>query len=235
MATVYANSNDGVVYSANQSTWSDAHRASTGTVISNHTYSDQYSVAGVYRSVGGRGAVYRVHRLFFYFDTSGISGTVSDATLKLYGRNPSGTETTKNVIAVKSTAHGGDGGTALASGDINNIDVSTPYSSQTSSWTTSGYNDIALNATAKGHMASQDYLLVAILNYEYDYSDTDPGSNAMYSNGVHFTDYSSTSRDPYIDYTVATGYANTVIGVTSANIGEVVGVATANIDKVIGV
>ena len=36
-------------------------------------------------------------------------------------------------------------------------------------------------------------------------------------------------------YTEATGYANTVISVASANIGEVIGVATANIDKVIGV
>ena len=36
-------------------------------------------------------------------------------------------------------------------------------------------------------------------------------------------------------YTESTGYANTVIGVTSANIGEVIGVATANIDKVTGV
>ena len=36
-------------------------------------------------------------------------------------------------------------------------------------------------------------------------------------------------------YTESTGYANTVIGVASANIGEVIGVATANIDKVTGV
>tara|TARA_R100000808_G_C2153147_1_gene163084 strand:+ start:2729 stop:3436 length:708 start_codon:yes stop_codon:yes gene_type:complete len=235
MATVYANSNDGAVYSSNQSSWSDAHSISSGTADSNDTYSGINTVAGVYRNVGGRGSAYRVHRLFFYFDTSGISGTVSAATLKLYGVNPSGVETTKNVIAVKSTAHGGDGGTALHNDDINNIDVSTPYSSQTSSWTTSGYNDITLNATARGHMASQDYLLVAIINYEYDYSNTDPGVNASYSNGVYFTDYSSTSRDPYIDYTVVTGYGNKVINVASANIGKVKGVATASIDKVIGV
>ena len=235
MATVYANSNDGAVYSANQSSWANAHGISTGTADSNDTYSGISTVAGVYRNVGGRGSAYRVHRLFFYFDTSGISGTVSSATLKLYGVNPSGTETTKNVIAVKSTAHGGDGGTALHNDDINNIDVSTLYPSQTSSWTTSDYNDIALNATARGHMASQDYLLIAVINYEYDYSNTDPGSNATYSNGVYFTDNSGTSKDPYIDYTVATGYGNKVINVASANVGEVIGVATANIEKVIGV
>ena len=234
MATVYANSNDGAVYSSNQGSWADAYGVSSGTADSNDSYSGASTVAGVYRNTS-RGSAYRVHRLFFYFDTSGISGTVSAATLKLYGRNPSGTETTKNVIAVKSTAHGGDGGTALHNDDINNIDVSTPYSSQTSSWSTSGYNDITLNSTARGHMSSQSYLLVAVINYEYDYSNHAPTSDGIYSNGVHFTDYSSTSRDPYIDYTVATGYGNKVISVASANIGEIVGVATANIDKVIGV
>ena len=235
MATVYANSNDGAVYSANQSSWANAYGISSGTADSNDTYSSSSTVAGVFRSVGGRGAAYRVHRLFFYFDTSGISGTVSAATLKLYGKDPAGSETTKNVIAVESTAHGGDGGTALHNDDINNIDTSTPYSAQTSSWSTSGYNDITLNATARGHMASQDYLLVAVLNYEYDYSNTDPGSNGVYSNGIYFVDNSSTSKDPYIDYTVATGYANDVIGVATGNIGKVISVATASIDKVIGV
>ena len=38
-----------------------------------------------------------------------------------------------------------------------------------------------------------------------------------------------------VTYTEAVGYANTVSGVASANIGEVSGVATANIEKVIGV
>ena len=33
----------------------------------------------------------------------------------------------------------------------------------------SGYNDLTLNATARGHMTSQDYLIVAVLNHEYDF------------------------------------------------------------------
>ena len=234
MSTVYSNSNDGAVYSSNQSSWANAYSVSSGTADSNDSASGASTVAGVFKDTS-RGAAYRVHRLFFYFDTSGITGTVDSATLKLYGKNPLGTETTKNVIAVKSTAHGGDGGTALHNDDINNIDTSTPYSSQTSSWSTSGYNDIVLNSTARDHMSSQDYLLVAVINYEYDYSNSEPSSDGVYSNGVYFADNSGTSKDPYIIYQESTGYSNKVIGVAGGNIGKVLGVSAANIDKVTGV
>ena len=53
--------------------------------------------------------------------------------------------------------------------------------------------------------------------------------------GVRFANYSGTSSDPQIDYTVVTGYANDVIGVVTGNIGKVNGVAAASIDKVIGI
>jgi len=46
--------------------------------------------------------------------------------------------------------------------------------------------------------------------------------------------YNSGAGIPY-DAGGATGYANTVMGVASANIGKVMGVATANISKVMGV
>ena len=49
------------------------------------------------------------------------------------------------------------------------------------------------------------------------------------------SDYTGTSRDPYIEYTVATGYGNTVNGVAAASIGKINGVATASISKVNGI
>jgi len=232
MADLYV-STDGGVYSANQSSWANAHGISSGTAVHDDDESGVQTVAGVYRNTS-RGAAHRVHRLFFYFDTSGISGTVSSATLKLYGNDPQGTETTKNVIAVESTAFGGDGDDVLHNDDINNIDISTPYSSATTSWSNSGYNDLTLNATAKGHMASQDYLIVAVLNYEYDYSNTEAGADASYSNGIYFVDEAGTGKDPYIDYTIATGYGHDICGLAAASIGKVSSLATANIGKVSG-
>ena len=52
---------------------------------------------------------------------------------------------------------------------------------------------------------------------------------------MYYQNYTGTSRDPYIDYTLATGYGNAVLGVESGNLAAVTGIATANIDKVSGV
>ena len=62
------------------------------------------------------------------------------------------------------------------------------------------------------------------------------GSNATLNYGAYYTNYTGTSRDPKIDYTLAaTGYGDTVNGVAPANIAGINGVATANIEKVIEV
>ena len=47
--------------------------------------------------------------------------------------------------------------------------------------------------------------------------------------------YNYASFIPYLDYTMTTGYGQTVKGIIAANIGNVNGVAKASISKVIGV
>ena len=75
------------------------------------------AISSSYFSGRGGGNDYRVYRAFFVFDTSGITGTVAEAKIGLKGYSAS----SGSAIAVKSTAFGGDGGTALASGDIDAI------------------------------------------------------------------------------------------------------------------
>ena len=230
MAIIYA-SNSGYVYkSVTGASWSSARGASSGT---NKSDTATRSISAVYIShSSGRGSdSYLIYRSYFYFDTSGITGTVASATLDIYGYNYG----TADVIAVKSDAFGGDGGTGLATADFNNFDDSTPYSSEVPLWSTSGYNDITLNATALTDIKNNNAFIVCIMEYDYDYQNSAPSSTAIRS-GMHYDAYTGTSRDPKIDYTLAvTGYGDTVNGVAPANISKVNAVATANIEKVIGV
>ena len=121
---------------------------------------------------------------------------------------------------------------AIQGSDFNNLDFSTPYSSQISTWSTSGYNDIALNVTALKEMADEDDFIIAVIEHDYDYSDSGPpGATQTSETGVYFTDESGTDKDPYIEYS----NIGDLLGTDFTTISTVSGVAVANIGKVIGV
>jgi len=241
MADLYSNTGDGWAFSGSKTSWAAA-RDDAGTTYSSSS-TRMTVMTQVNRFAGRGGTFYQVRRSFYYFDTSGITGTVSSATFKIFGFSTND----GSVIAVKSTAFGGDGGTALAASDFNNITgysagaslagSATDYSAQilTSSWSTSGYNDLASTADLRADMQNDDVVIICVMNYTNDYLNSALTSNVNLDCGGYYTDNSGTSKDPYITYEVATGYGNIVSGVAAANIGKVDGVATANIEKVIGV
>jgi len=239
MPDLYSNTDDGSCLAINQSSWAAARDHAGQSVDSGRS---SYNVATAVMKMGGRGGnIFNVARSFFYFDTSGITGTVASATIKIRGFSL----TSGDVIAVKSTAFGGDGGTALAASDFNNITGyssgaslagnATDYSAAfTSTWSTGGYNSLVGTSDLKADMASDDVVIICIMNYTYDYLNQEPGG--FFAAGAYFTEQSGTSSDPYIEYAVAaSGYGNAVSGVTSGNISKINGIATANISKVIGV
>jgi len=232
MATLYA-SNSGYVRRYETTTWSNVRGAATGQVKSD-TASYYSSAIRAYHTAGRGSDTYYVGRSYFYFDTSSIdisSPALTGITLNLYGY---GSSDSADVVAVKSTAFGGDGGTALSLADFNNFDTSTPYSSEYSSWNKSGYNSIPLGFTASDDIRNNDYLIICLMEKDHDFDNSAP-SSADYSAGVYYDPYTGTSRDPYLEYTAAAGYGDNVNGVAAANIGKVKGVATASIGKVIGV
>lgn len=60
-----------------------------------------------YTAVPGRGSLtHAMRRTFLYFDTSGLTGTISNTSLNIVGAGGD----TADVIVLKSTAFGGDGG-----------------------------------------------------------------------------------------------------------------------------
>ena len=197
-----------------------AHDASSGIADTNDT-SDGDAIEYV---KGSRTT--SIRRAFFKFDTSGVTNSPASATLKIYGYG----ETTADIIVVASDAFTNSG--ALQGDDYNNIDVSTPYSSQITTWSTSGHNDIALNSAARKEMSDEDDFILAIIEHDYDYSDSAPaGATQTSETGVYFTDESGTDKDPYIEYS----NIGDLLGTDFTTISTVSGVAVANIGKVIGV
>ena len=179
-----------------------------------------------------------------YFDSSSITSSVASATINIYGF--SGND--GSIIAVKSTAFGGDGGTALASTDFNNISGfstgssldgnATVYAPQilTTNWSTTAYNSMTGTSDLKTDMQNNDVVIICFMDYTNDYLNSALTSDLTLNIGGQYTEFggSSTTKDPYIEYTLA-GYGNNVNGVAAANISKVKGVATASIDKIIGV
>ena len=236
-------SNDGYVAKDLQSSWANARDATSGSSrVTSSTASANF--AKVYKmNFRGGGVMYGVSRSFMVFDTSGITGTVASATLSVYGYSAND----GSVIAVKGTAFGGDGNTGLAKADIDAIDgwsagsslagSATVYGSQilTTNWSISGYNDFTATSDLLADMKNNDVVIIAFMDYTYDYLNVAPGF--LFPNiGGYYANYTGTSRDPKIDYTLGpSGYANTVNGVAAANIGKINGVATASISKVNGI
>ena len=208
MATIYTGAaSDGWVF-AGAATWGGTRQATTGLSTRDNERAGLCTRVGY--SVRGGGS-YMILRAFFLFDTSGISITPSEATLNITGYYWG----TSDVIAVRS-----EQGTTLSTADfdalygastaITNSDGTgtgtlagisgLAYSSEVTSWNTSGYNNIELNATALADMASLDTFKVAIIDYDYDYLDITVGTST-YISGCYFSDEPGTSKDPYIDYT----------------------------------
>ena len=223
MATIDA-SKAGYVIGQSSTTFATARQNASG-VVSAPTNNQ---AALQYTATSGRGSLtHAIRRTFLYFDTSGLTGTISNTSLNIVGAGSD----TADVIVLKSTAFGGDGGTTLATSDFfSTIDFSTAYSSEYASWDASGTNDITLNSTSNTDIQNDDAFICAIVEHDKDYSNTAATSATSLKAGIGF---GTTITLTYTEG--SSGYANDVIGVATANIGKVLGVATANIGKVIGV
>tara|TARA_R100000700_G_C3164003_1_gene139437 strand:+ start:969 stop:1691 length:723 start_codon:yes stop_codon:yes gene_type:complete len=240
MPTIYSfngtTKDDGYVAKFNQATWAAARDATSGSTQVG--LQSSASAIRASKSAGrGGGFIYTVYRSFFCFDTSGITGPVSEVNIMLRGALlGSGTP-----IAVQGLAFGGDGGTSLANGDFDSIrgwsagssldGLATIYGTFSGTWSTSGYNTFSDSWALRKNMQDNDVVIVCVMNYDYDYLNVEPG--ASFINGLYYAEYTGGTRDPKIVYTL--GYGNTVNGISSTNISKVNGIARADISKINGI
>ena len=211
MAILYSHANDGYVARQNVPSWSNARANSSGTSAFSTGTSFFQGISAFVAAGRGGGSVYTIYRSFMYFDTSGISTNVDSATLKVRGTGQTGGD----LIALKSTSNISALGTAdyeeIEGWDSSGTDGSgggdmessvTKYSNEITTWSATGYNDIALNAQALADMRDDSTLYIALINFDYDLKDVEP-TDATGRNGLYYQNYTGTSRDPYVDYTLA--------------------------------
>tara|TARA_A100001391_G_scaffold161099_1_gene119925 strand:+ start:165 stop:845 length:681 start_codon:yes stop_codon:yes gene_type:complete len=222
MPTVNAN-RVGSAIGVGSGTFSTARESNAETVVDNPTNTDTNTIQHFF-DTGRGGGTHKIRRVFIHFDTSGISVAPQDATLNIQGA----TNTSADVIVVKSTAMSGDGSTALAASEFfSSIDYSTAYSSEVSSWSTSA-NNITLNSTALTDIGNNNNFTVAVIEHDSDFQNTANTSGTVAA-GIA---YGTTITLTYTAGLTSPGYTHKVSGVASANIKRVNTVDTANIGKI---
>ena len=226
MATLNA-SKSGRLLMLNQTSHANARDSTTASSTVVNPSSGTFSNGIMYtKSAGRRGNAYNITRHFYYFDTSGITGNVSGASVNILGAH----NETAHVILVPSTAFGGDGSANIVAADFNNVTFNGTYSAVFNGWDDGANNSLILKTTAANFIRDNPYFICAVIEGQHDYPDSDPGSTVSYIDGINY------GTAAFLSYTEASsGYANDVSGVATANIGKVIGVATANIEKVIGI
>ena len=193
------------------------------TYTSNTSTSLAIEATGTVTRLGSDGIC---SRTFLFFDLSSVSGMITSATLSVLGFTPGNL----NPITVKSKDSAWFGTNTLSNSDFSAIDFSTPYSSGNVGWSTTGYNDFVLNATAISDMDTYRVLNIAVIDADYDYSGSYPPFGTVQQNGVEFLD----STSP-IKLTVVTSTVIEPLSISPLLVNKINGVSFNNISKVIGV
>ena len=172
-------------------------------------------------------------RTFFFFDLSGVGGTITAATLRVYN---TGGAITDDIECVEAAAWGGDGTTStMSTADYDEVALLGTGSSYSSLLTWAGggaYNNFTLNATAISDMNTNGYLNCALLTQDIDYRGTAPSLGTDVNFQVRFKD---SSNPIYLDITYTpAGWDLDVNGVVNSAIVSINNVTEADIINVIG-
>ena len=224
MATIIA-SKWGFITSNNQSSHASARDATTGAATANPS-SVTTGTAIEYAKLAGRSRgsfVYRVSRAFFYFDTSGITGTVTAASVQVAGATAANT----NVILIPSTAFSGDGSTNLANDDFDNVTFDGTYGAEFTGWATSGVISLSVRSPGRADIQNNNEFICAIVQFANDFSDTEPSSVGQLNNGINY------NTTPRLEVTTATTSNITSLNtIARSNITSFNTITLANIDEI---
>ena len=177
------------------SSWTDARRAATGSLMNDTLASFAYAIRSEITSARGSTTAY-ITRAFFQFDVSKIRTRPNSAKLMIHGIS-NGDGRVNCVKAASSmplittadfdNIDGWDTTGTNGSGGGNNASNVTYYALEDTSWTTAGYNEFALNDTALNDMTNTTVLAICLLD-RYDLRDLTIGSGNSNINGVYFSE-----------------------------------------------
>jgi len=235
MPTVSVNaSREGYIWNGNSNfpVWFDARNDPNGSAAFNYSSPtpSQYSVQVAYQS-GRGGDFYWVTRSYFYWDLSAYAPNITAIDMNI---DMAGLGTPLAIQPAQSElAFGSNGSSALVVGEFD-INIPTPpsppaYSNAPFS-NNAGIVTTTLNATAIADANTNGFLIIQLVEYDYDYPDIDPTpfGYQVYEAAINFATGNNTLD---VTYTPA-GYANEVIGVAGASISEVIGVAGGSIGEI---
>lgn len=189
--------------------------AGTGTSATNVTDDVIFEIA----CSGTTNQFSRLTRFFCHFDTSslGASASISAATLSLFGAYKDDTlGVTPNTNIYSSTVTSNN---TLASSDFGQVG-STAFATAISfaSFSTSGYNDFALNASGISNISTTGVSKFSARNANYDAAAVAPtwSSGAGCYTGCNHADTAGTTSDPklVVTYTVGGGSFTALMNAT---------------------
>ena len=99
MPTIFADTNNGTIFNSNQSSHANARDATAGNSI-NTTSTNVTAFSYLVGPGRGGGTIYRIDRIFLYFDTSTITSTPASATFSIQRTS---TSPIGNFRIIKST------------------------------------------------------------------------------------------------------------------------------------
>ena len=222
------NANRGGLATGQSSTFSTCRQTAAGVTDGNFTTSN-LGLRYLFAAGRGRGGgTHSIARSFFHFDVSAITGTVSSLTLNILGN----TNTSSDGIVLKSTAFGGDGGTALSTSDyFNSVNFSTAYSAEFTTWST-GTNSITLNSTAESDIQNNDDFTLVLVNHNNDFSNVAATTNTTTQNGINF---SANSNVRLVFTETSTTNITSINTIARSNITSFSTIALADITSINGV
>ena len=193
---------DGYVLRLAESTWADAHDATTGESASSSATHISNGLRSSYSAVG-RGAGYYVGRCFFSFNTSGIFNTPESAQLKFKGYVNHAADV---IYCVKATS---DIESAITTADFDSIegwdhdaDNSSnvvEYASNLTAWIV-GDNTFTLNGQALADITGRDRFNVCLLtNVDLlNTGDSFPPPSATHYSGLYFVNHGTIGNRPVL-------------------------------------
>ncbi len=237
--TFYAGAGDGwtIRTVASGEGWSTM-RGATGTGASHTDAAHNFAGCRCYSSSN---TWEWIERSFFPFDTSALTSGVVISSADFAVKGTAKASTIDHKVVLDKTTPASTSSLATTDYELTHHDCVKQSDTEIacSTWSTSGFNVFALNATGLGNINKTGVtefggkILV-------DFSDTTPTwSNAAYSYvQCYFSEQTGTTSDPYLSVTYSTdsGPANvkTVNGLAKASVKTVNGLAMASVKSING-
>ena len=192
--TIYPNGSDTTVYYTGSASWATTHDAAAGTGTDT---TQGYAIGKLFSGT------YRIYRWFSKFNVAGIND-ITAVILAVYGNEKAGSGSSAN-------AYGSTAADTITTDDYDQGGTTAYCDSPigVASWSTSGYNSFAFNATGISAVdGSATNFKCCLRQVENDVANSSPSLDCNI--GFLTSSASGTSQDPYIQVTYGSVVATTV-------------------------